>query len=215
MNIFQWLIEFVLHLDKNLALLISQIGAWTYVPLFLIVFLETGFVVTPFLPGDSLLFAAGSMAAMDKSPINVFLLYGLMALAAIIGDTVNYWIGHALGPRVFTEKIRFLKKEYLDRTHVFYEKHGGMTIFLARFIPIIRTFAPFIAGVGAMTYRHFILYNVIGGLVWAALFTFGGYFFGQLPFVKEHFSIVIIAIILISLVPAVIEAIKVRKESAE
>jgi membrane-associated protein len=213
MNIFQWLIEFVLHLDKNLALLISQIGAWTYVPLFLIVFLETGFVVTPFLPGDSLLFAAGSMAALDKSPINIFLLYGLMALAAIIGDTVNYWIGHAIGPRVFTEKIRFLKKEYLDRTHVFYEKHGGMTIFLARFIPIIRTFAPFIAGVGAMTYRHFILYNVVGGLVWAALFTFGGYFFGQLPFVKDHFSIVIIAIILISLVPAVIEAIKVRKES--
>jgi membrane-associated protein len=197
MNIFQWLLEFVLHLDKNLALLISQIGAWTYVPLFFIVFL-----------------AAGSMAAMDKSPINVFLLYGLMALAAIIGDTVNYWIGHAIGPRVFTEKIRFLKKEYLDRTHVFYEKHGGMTIFLARFIPIIRTFAPFIAGVGAMTYRHFILYNVIGGLVWAALFTFGGFFFGQLPFVKDHFSIVIIAIILISLVPAVIEAIKVRKESA-
>jgi len=211
MNVFQWLIEFVLHLDKNLALLMSQIGAWTYAPLFLIIFMETGFVVTPFLPGDSLLFAAGSLAAMDNSPLNIFVLYLLMASAAIIGDNVNYWIGHTIGPRVF---VRFLKKEYIDRTHVFFEKHGSMTIFLARFVPIIRTFTPFVAGMGAMTYGRFLLIDVIGGFVWAAIFTFGGYFFGSLPFVKDHFSIVVIAIILVSLVPAMIQAIKIRRERA-
>ena len=215
MNIFQWLIEFVLHLDKNLALLMSQIGAWTYLPLFFIIFMETGFVITPFLPGDSLLFAAGSLAALENSPLNILVLYLLLASAAIIGDNVNYWIGHTIGPRVFTEKIRFLKKEYLARTHVFFEKHGSMTIFLARFVPIIRTFTPFIAGVGAMTYGRFLVIDVIGGFVWAAIFTFGGYFFGRLPFVRDHFSIVIIAIILVSLLPAMVQAIRLRRQGDE
>jgi membrane-associated protein len=210
MTIINFLLDWVLHLDVHLAFLLNQVGAWTYIILFGVIFMETGFVVTPFLPGDSLIFTAGALAAINGSPLHVVILYLVLAVAAILGDTVNYWIGHAIGPRVFTQKIRFLKKEYLDRTHQFYEKHGGITIFLARFIPIIRTFAPFIAGVGEMSYGRFIIYNVFGGLVWTALFTFGGYFFGNLPFVKDNFSFVIIGIIIVSVIPAVVEFFRGR-----
>jgi membrane-associated protein len=208
MELIQTIIDLFLHLDKHLGNLIQQIGAWTYVPLFFVIFMETGFVITPFLPGDSLIFAAGTLAALPESPLNIVVLFLGLAAAAILGDTVNYWIGHYIGPRVFTEKIPFLKKEYLDRTHKFYEKHGGITIFLARFMPIIRTFAPFVAGVGAMSYGRFITYNIIGGLVWTALFTFVGYFFGNLEIVQKNFSLVIVAIVLISVVPILFEMIK-------
>lgn len=208
MQFIQYIFDLFLHLDKYLGDLIQQIGIWTYLPLFFVVFMETGFVVTPFLPGDSLIFAAGTLAALPQSPLNVVVLFLILASAAILGDTVNYWIGHFIGPRVFSEKIPFLKKEYLDRTHVFYEKHGGITIFLARFIPIIRTFAPFVAGVGAMSYGHFITYNIVGGLVWTSLFCFGGFFFGNLEIVRNNFSLVIVAIILISVLPVFFEIIK-------
>jgi membrane-associated protein len=208
MNLIQTLIEYVLHLDKYLGLIIQNYGALTYLFLFLIIFMETGFVVTPFLPGDSLIFAAGTLAGMGY--MNIWVLYLTLCAAAILGDTVNYWIGHYVGPRAFSGNIRFLKKEYLDRTHAFYEKHGGKTIIIARFIPIIRTFAPFVAGIGAMTYPKFIVYNIVGGMAWVALFLFGGYFFGNLPFVQNNFSFVLVAIIFISLLPAVIEVINSR-----
>lgn len=209
MEIISNLIDFILHLDKHLAEIVSQYGVWTYAILFLIIFMETGFVVTPFLPGDSLLFAAGTLAspALNES-LNIWILIPLLILAAILGDTVNYWIGHYIGPRAFSGSVRFLKKEYLDRTHAFYEKHGGKTIILARFIPIIRTFAPFVAGIGAMNYPRFLLYNVVGAIAWVIIFTLGGYFFGRLPFVQENFSLVVIAIILISVLPAVYEFLK-------
>jgi len=214
MEIINFIIELVLHLDKHLGDLIAQFGGWTYLILFAVIFMETGLVVTPFLPGDSLLFAAGTLAALEGSPLNVVALFFLLAGAAVIGDTVNYWIGHTIGPRAFTGNVRFLKKEYLERTHAFYEKHGGKTIFLARFIPIIRTFAPFVAGVGHMSYGYFFSYNVVGGLVWTALFIFGGYFFGNIPWVRDNFSVVIIAIIVISVLPAVIEVIRSRRKPA-
>ncbi|GAP20398.1 DedA family protein [Leptolinea tardivitalis] len=204
-------IDFILHMDKYLSVIIQACGLWSYLVLFVVIFIETGLVVTPFLPGDSLLFAAGAFAA--KGDFNLELLFILMAIAAVLGDTVNYWIGHSIGPKVFSGNVRFLKKEYLDKTQAFYEKHGGKTIFLARFIPIIRTFAPFVAGVGKMRYGYFISYNVIGGIVWTALFVFGGYFFGNLPFIQKNFSLVIIAIIVISVLPAVFEYFKGRRES--
>jgi len=200
------LIDLFLHLDKYLEEIIKNYGTLTYLILFIVIFIETGLVATPFLPGDSLLFAAGAFAGLGS--LNIFVLYGLLAFAAILGDTANYWIGHYIGPRAFSGNIRFLKKEYLDRTHAFYEKHGGKTIILARFIPIIRTFAPFVAGVGAMSYGKFITYNIVGGLLWVASFLSLGYFFGNLPVVEKNFSLVIIAIILISVMPAVIEFIK-------
>jgi membrane-associated protein len=207
------LIELVLHLDQHLNVIIQNYGVWTYMLLFIVIFIETGLVVTPFLPGDSLLFAAGTFAALGS--LNVGLLFVLLAAAAIGGDTVNYWIGHFVGPKVFRkENVRFLNKEYLDRTHQFYEKHGGKTIILARFIPIIRTFAPFVAGIGKMTYWHFISYNVIGGLAWIAIFTFGGYFFGNIPFVKRNFTLVILAIIFISVLPMIIEFLNHRLRSS-
>jgi membrane-associated protein len=212
MDVIKTFIDIFLHLDEHLATLIVQFGAWTYILLFGIIFAETGLVVTPFLPGDSLLFASGALAAATGA-LNPVLLIIALTLAAIIGDSVNYSIGHSFGPRVFTEKIRFLKKEHLDKTHAFYEKHGGKTIILARFIPIIRTFAPFVGGVGAMTYSKFILFNVTGALLWVPLFTLMGYFFGNLPFVKEHFEWVVIAIIFISVLPAVFEYLKARRES--
>lgn len=202
------LISFILHVDEHLKDIIATYGTWTYLILFVIVFLETGVVVTPFLPGDSLLFAAGTFAGLGA--LNVVWLIVLLAGAAILGDTVNYWIGHFIGPRAFSGNIRFLKKEYLDRTHAFYEKHGGKTIILARFIPIIRTFAPFVAGIGAMTYPKFVLYNVVGGIVWVTLFTTGGYFFGTLPVVQRHFELVVIAIIAISVMPMGIEVLRSR-----
>jgi membrane-associated protein len=213
MEIISNLVDFVLHLDQHLNAIIQDFGIWTYLILFMIIFLETGVVVTPFLPGDSLLFAAGSFAALGS--LNVIVLFVVLTGAAILGDTVNYWIGHYIGPRAFSGNIRFLKKEYLDRTHEFYEKHGGKTIILARFIPIIRTFAPFVAGIGAMTYSRFILYNVFGAIAWVALFVFGGYFFGNLPFVKQNFTLVILMIIFISVLPGIVEFLRERFKSSK
>jgi len=201
-------IEFVLHIDKYLAQIINAVGLWTYLVLFVIIFIETGLVITPFLPGDSLLFAAGAFAALGS--LNPIALFVITAIAAILGDTANYWIGNKIGPRAFSGNIRFLKKEYLDRTRAFYDKHGGKTIFLARFVPIVRTFAPFVAGVGQMRYGYFITYNLVGGVVWTALFVFAGYFFGNLSFVKNNFSLVILAIVVISVLPAVFEYLKER-----
>ena len=215
MNIILKLIDLFLHIDKHLEAIINDYQAGTYLILFLVIFMETGFVVTPFLPGDSLIFAAGAFAARPGSPLNIIVLYILLCVAAIAGDTVNYWIGHYVGPRAFSGNVRFLKKEYLDRTHAFYERHGGKTIILARFIPIIRTFAPFVAGIGAMTYPHFIAYNVIGGIAWVTLFTFGGYFFGELSFVKNNFSFVVLAIIIISIIPGVIGYLNERKRNKQ
>jgi len=213
MELILQIIDIFFHLDKFLGQIIQDYGTLTYLFLFVIIFMETGLVVTPFLPGDSLLFAAGAFAGLGN--LNIATLFFLLSLAAILGDTVNYWIGHAIGPRAFSGNIRFLKKEYLDRTHAFYEKHGGKTIILARFVPIIRTFAPFVAGVGAMTYGKFISYNVIGGLLWVAMFTFGGYFFGNIKTVQENFSLVIIAIIFISILPAVFEFIKEKRRGKQ
>jgi membrane-associated protein len=203
------LIDFFLHLDEHLSQLISRYGTGTHLILFLIVFCETGLVITPFLPGDSLLFAAGTFAALGA--LDLRLLIVLLTIAAIVGDTVNYWVGSYVGPRAFSGNVRFLKKEYLDRTHAFYEKHGGKTIILARFIPIIRTFAPFVAGVGAMSYPKFLTYNVIGAVVWVVLFVLGGYFFGNIPTVRQNFTLVILAIIAISVLPIVIEAVRSRR----
>jgi membrane-associated protein len=213
MNIINFVIDVFLHLDSHLTAIVTQFGGWTYALLFLIIFMETGFVVTPFLPGDSLLFAAGSLAALEGSTLHVWLFYPIVALAAVLGDTANYWIGHSIGPRAFTGEIRFLKKEYLDRTRTFYDKHGNITIFLARFIPIIRTFAPFVAGIGEMPYGRFISYNIFGGIIWTALFTFLGYFFGNLEFVRKNFELVIVAIILISVVPVLVELLRNRRRS--
>jgi membrane-associated protein len=213
MDLIHMFIDYFLHLDRHLNVVIQMYGMWTYLILFLIVFCETGLVVTPILPGDSLLFAAGAFAA--GGALQVQPLFLLLAIAAIGGDTVNYWVGHMIGPKIFQqEKIRFMKKEYLDRTHEFYERHGGKTIILARFIPIIRTFAPFVAGIGRMTYLHFISYNVVGGIAWIALFIFGGYFFGNISVVKEHFTLVILAIIFISILPGIIEFTRQRYRTA-
>jgi membrane-associated protein len=204
-------IDFVLHLDTHLSGLIQTYGFWTYLILFLVIFCETGLVVTPFLPGDSLIFAAGAFAAAGS--LKIGWLFLILAAAAVLGDTANYWIGKKIGPKVFAkEKSRIFKKEYLDRTHRFYEKYGVETIIIARFVPIVRTFAPFVAGIGRMSYGKFISYNIIGGVGWVALFSFGGYFFGNIPFVKKHFSLVIIAIILISLVPILLEYLRHRRE---
>ena len=211
MELLKNLIDIFLHLDKYLSQVIQTYGVWTYLLLFVVIFMETGLVVTPFLPGDSLLFAAGTFASPALgSALNIWTLWPLLCLAAILGDTVNYWIGHYIGPRAFSGEVRFLKKQYLDRTHVFFEKYGGKTILLARFVPIVRTFAPFVAGVGEMTYGHFITYNVLGGILWVTLFTWGGYFFGTLPFVQDNFTLVVLAIIFISVLPAVYEVVKER-----
>ena len=204
MELVKSLIDIFLHLDTHLGEIIQSYGAWTYTILFLIVFCETGLVVTPILPGDSLLFAAGAFAA--RGDLNVLLLFTLLCVAAIVGDTVNYWIGHYIGPKIFhKEDVRFLNKKHLERTHAFYEKYGGKTIIIARFIPIIRTFAPFVAGIGSMSYWRFIAFNVVGGVLWVAICVFGGYFFGNLEIVRRNFSLVIIAIVLISVLPVIIE----------
>jgi membrane-associated protein len=205
------LIDIFLHLDRHLGEIIRDYGVWTYAILFLIIFCETGLVVTPFLPGDSLLFAAGTFAALGS--LDVHWMFVLLAVAAILGDTVNYWIGSYIGPRAFTGNYRFLKKEYLDRTHRFYEKHGGKTIILARFIPIIRTFAPFVAGIGAMNYGRFLVYNVVGGIVWVGLFLYLGYFFGTISFIKENFSIAVLAIIFLSVLPIIYEVFRSWREA--
>lgn len=204
-------IDLFLHLDDHLNTLIQTCGSWTYLILFLIIFCETGLVFTPFLPGDSLLFAVGTMAAVGYLDIQGVLF--ILSAAAVLGDSANYGIGHMLAPKVFrNEKIPFLKQEYLDRTEKFFEKYGGKTIIIARFVPIIRTFAPFLAGVGAMRYRRFLLYNVIGGLLWVFLLTLAGYYFGALEFVKENFSLVILGIIVVSILPGIIEFLRHRKK---
>jgi membrane-associated protein len=215
MDFLQQALHVFLHVDEYLHQIVTQMGVWTYVLLFIVIFCETGLVVTPFLPGDSLLFAAGAVAAIVPE-LNIWVLLVVLSAAAILGDTVNYWIGHWIGPRAFSGRVRFLKKEYLDRTHAFYEKHGGKTIILARFVPIVRTFAPFVAGVGAMTYSKFITYNVVGGVLWVFLFTLLGYFFGNLPFVQHNFEFVVIAIIGISVVPMIWEFVaeKMRARKA-
>lgn len=211
MDVITGFIDLFLHLDEYLSVVIGRYGAWTYGLLFCVIFLETGFVVTPFLPGDSLLFAAGTFAALGA--LDIPLLFLLLLGAAVLGDTVNYWIGHTVGPRVFTMNSRWFKREYLERTHQFYERHGGKTVFLARFIPIVRTFAPFVAGVGEMTYGRFLTYNVVGGFVWTAGFLSLGYFFGNIPFIREHFSLVVVAIILISVAPMGVEVITSRRRA--
>lgn len=212
MELIQYLIDFILHIDVHLNQIIIAYGAWTYAILFLIIFCETGLVVTPFLPGDSLLFAAGAFAATGSLDPNI--LFVLLSVGAFIGDTVNYWIGARIGPRVFHEgKSRFLKKEHLDRTHAFYEKYGGKTIVFARFIPIIRTFAPFVAGIAKMSYGYFITYNIVGGIVWVGSFVYAGFYFGNIPAVKENFTLVIIVIIALSTLPPIIEIIRHKLRS--
>ncbi len=204
-------IDFILNLDKHLNIIIQNYGTFTYVLLFLIVFAETGFVVTPFLPGDSLLFAAGTFAAIGS--LNVLVLFLILSVAAILGDTINYSIGKFLGTKAFKKYPKIFKKEYLDKTHKFYEKYGAKTIVLARFVPIVRTFAPFVAGVGKMKYINFLTYNIVGGIAWVALFVFGGYYFGNIPFVKNNFSFVIIVIIILSFIPIISEFIKIRRKT--
>lgn len=215
MELVRSLIDVFIHLDKHLTEIVGQYQTWTYLILFVIIFCETGLVVTPFLPGDSLLFAAGAIAALSGSPLNIVLLAVLLIIAAILGDTVNYWIGQYIGPKAFSGKIPGLKHEYLTRTHAFFEKYGGKTIIIARFIPIVRTFAPFVAGIGSMTYRYFISFNVIGGTIWVLLFLGAGYFFGNLEVVRHNFSLVIMAIIAISVLPAVYEYVRNRLETSK
>jgi membrane-associated protein len=214
MEFIQHLVDIFLHLDVHLNDLAASLGPWLYVLLFLIVFAETGLVVTPFLPGDSLLFAIGALASREGSPINVGLAVVLLAIAAVLGDAVNYAIGYRVGPRVFvSETSRLLNKEHLVRTQRFYEKYGGKTIILARFMPVVRTFAPFVAGIGRMRYAQFAAYNVVGGVVWVAAFTLAGYYFGEVPVVKRNFHYVIVAIIVISTLPPVIEFLRARRGS--
>lgn len=217
MELCQKLIDILLHFDTHLNVLIQQCGLWTYLILFGIIFAETGFVVTPFLPGDSLLFVLGAFAA--QGTFNPLLLTGMLALAAILGDSVNYTVGKYLGNHlIHNKRIPFFKQEHLDRTHQFYKKQGGKTIILARFIPIIRMFAPFVAGIVRMDYAKFFIYNVTGGILWVTIFVFGGFYFGNIPIVKENFSLVTILIIVISIMPAIVEFFKARpkiKEEAE
>lgn len=209
MNFVEQIINIFLHLDKNLALVISHYGNLTYGLLFLIIFMETGFVVTPFLPGDSLLFAAGALSATTS--MQIYFVFLLLLAAAILGDTVNYWAGHFVGPKVFEKDTKLFKREHLLRAHKFYEKYGGRAIVLARFIPIVRTFAPFVAGIAKMSYGHFLIYNVLGGTLWVSLFVWGGYFFGNLAFVKANFHYVVILIIILSITPIFYEWIKSKR----
>ena len=204
-------IDLFLHLDEYLQEIIVNYGAWTYAILFIVIFVETGLVVMPFLPGDSLLFAAGTFAALGS--FNVWGLIGLLIVAAVLGDAVNYSIGHYLGDRAYN--IKWIKKEYLEKTHAFFEKHGGKAIFLARFVPIVRTFAPFVAGIGKMSYTYFATYNIVGGVPWVFLFTLLGSFFGNMPFVRKGFELVIIVIILVSVVPMFVEWWKARREAKQ
>jgi membrane-associated protein len=209
MELLRSVIDLFLHLDQHLSRIIADYGVWTHLILFAIVFAETGLVVTPFLPGDSLLFAAGTFAALGS--LDLGLLMVLLMGAAILGDTVNYWAGAWVGPKAFSGTVRFLRRDYLERTHAFYEKHGGKTIILARFVPIIRTFAPFVAGVGAMSYPKFIAYNIVGAVLWVGLFVPAGYFFGNIPAVRKNFTLVIFAIIALSVLPIALEAVRARR----
>ena len=212
MELIIYLADFIIHLDRYLATIIQYFGGWTYFIFFLVIFCETGLVVTPFLPGDSLLFGLGTFAALGLLQVEWLLI--LLSIAAIAGNTVNYAIGKFVGPKVFhKENVRFLNKKYLDRTHEFYEKHGGKAIVIARFLPIIRTFAPFVAGIGRMTYSRFTCYNVLGSIAWVTLFIVAGYYFGNLPVVKRNFTLVIFAIIIISMLPIVVEYFRQRSRS--
>lgn len=210
MDLIHQIIDFVLHIDVYLSEIIAQYGAWTIAILFVIIFIETGVVVMPFLPGDSLLFAAGTFAA--RGSLSIWALLIFLSLAAILGDTANYWIGHRVGSRAYTGEVKWVKQEHMQRTHAFFDKYGGKAIFLARFVPIVRTFAPFVAGISQMNYGFFLRWNVIGGIAWVITFTLLGFFFGNIPFVQENFELVIIAIVLISVIPAVMEALKARKD---
>lgn len=215
MEILKHLLDFILHLDKHLAEIIQDYGTWTYAILFLIIFVETGVVVLPFLPGDSLLFAAGALAANPANGLSVGLVILLLIVAAVLGDTLNYHIGDYLGPRVFRENSRWLKREHLDRTQNFYQKHGAKTIIIARFIPIIRTFAPFVAGIGTMSYTRFLSYNLIGAVLWVVLLTGAGYFLGGFEIIQNNFGLLTLLIIFVSVLPAVWEFFKARKESKQ
>ena len=206
MSIVTDFINIVLHLDKFLPELINSFGTWIYIILFVVIFLETGLVFTPFLPGDSLIFTVGAFAAVGS--LNITLLLVLLSLAAILGDSVNYSIGHFIGRKIIKSKPKLIKKDYLDKTQQFYDKYGGMTIVIARFIPIVRTFAPFLAGIGTMKYFKFLFYNIIGGILWVLVFLFAGYFFGNIPFVKENFALAIIAIIVVSMIPTIVEILR-------
>ncbi|HEI6850640.1 TPA: DedA family protein [Yersinia enterocolitica] len=215
MEFIRFVIDFILYIDVHLAELVAQYGVWVYGILFLILFCETGLVITPFLPGDSLLFVAGALASLPSNDINVHIMVALMVTAAILGDAINYTIGRVFGEKLFSNPdSKIFRRSYLDKTHQFYEKHGGKAIILARFVPIIRTFAPFVAGMGKMSYRHFAAYNVIGALVWVLLFTYAGYWFGNMPFVQDNLKLLIVAIIVVSILPGVFEVWRHRRAAA-
>ena len=216
LDLIRKLVDFIVHIDRHLAEIIASYGLWTYAVLWLIIFAETGLVVTPFLPGDSLLFAAGTFCAKPETGLNVHLMAVLRWVAAVLGDTVNYWLGSRIGPAVFKrEDSMFLRKKHLERAHAFFEKYGGRAIILARFVPIVRTFVPFVAGVGRMHYGRFIAYNVIGGFIWIYFFLYAGYWFGGLPFIQRNFKLVILAIIIISVLPIVWETWRAWKEAKQ
>ncbi|CAK6490846.1 Protein DedA [Pantoea sp. Nvir] len=216
MEFVHFLVDFILHIDVHLAELVAQYGIWIYAILFLILFCETGLVVTPFLPGDSLLFVAGALAALPGNDLNVHLMAALLVVAAVLGDAVNYTIGRLFGERLFSNpNSRIFRRSYLDKTHAFYDRHGGKTIILARFVPIVRTFAPFVAGMGHMSYRHFALFNVAGALAWVLLFSYAGYLFGDLPVVQENLKLLIVAIIVVSVLPGVIEVWRHRRQGKQ
>ncbi|MBT8498981.1 MULTISPECIES: DedA family protein [Pantoea] len=216
MEFLHFLVDFILHIDVHLAELVAQYGIWIYAILFLILFCETGLVVTPFLPGDSLLFVAGALAALPGNDLNVHLMVALLVVAAVLGDAVNYTIGRLFGERLFSNpNSKIFRRSHLDKTHAFYARHGGKTIILARFVPIVRTFAPFVAGMGHMSYRHFALFNVTGALLWVLLFSYAGYLFGDLPVVQENLKLLIVGIILVSILPGVIEVWRHRRQAKQ
>lgn len=216
MEFIHFLVDFILHIDVHLAELVAQSGIWIYAILFLILFCETGLVVTPFLPGDSLLFVAGALAALPGNDLNVHIMVALLVVAAVLGDAVNYTIGRLFGERLFSNpNSKIFRRSHLDKTHAFYARHGGKTIILARFVPIVRTFAPFVAGMGHMSYRHFALFNVTGALLWVLLFSYAGYLFGDLPVVQENLKLLIVGIILVSILPGVIEVWRHRRQAKQ
>jgi len=216
MEFLHFLVDFILHIDVHLAELVAQYGIWIYAILFLILFCETGLVVTPFLPGDSLLFVAGALAALPGNDLNVHVMVALLVVAAVLGDAVNYTIGRLFGKRLFSNpNSKIFRRSHLDKTHAFYARHGGKTIILARFVPIVRTFAPFVAGMGHMSYRHFALFNVTGALLWVLLFSYAGYLFGDLPVVQENLKLLIVGIILVSILPGVIEVWRHRRQAKQ
>ena len=212
MHVLQMLADVLLHADVFVDKQVGVWGAWTYLLMFVVLFCETGLVVTPFLPGDSLLFVAGALAARPGDPLNIWVLIITMGAAAVLGDTVNYWIGATLGPRLLGRPdSRFLRREYLDRTHAFFERYGAKAIILARFVPIVRTFAPFLAGVGTMHYRRFLEFNVIGGAAWVLVFLLGGFFFGRIPAVRDNLTLVLIAVVVVTTIPIVVEYVRSRR----